>query len=263
VAFEKRINAFYAWVAQHERTYRLGKTREEVAASYARVRTALKRNPLDGKLGPAELDDIYLLDGYTDQLWPSHAHALSAYAVRKDPKPLLKVFKPPAWMDQNNYAVYNAVQCRDAPWPRDWSVWRRDHWDLYRSGYRFETWGNAWYNAPCAFWPVQGGPPPAVRGSTRTPPMLLVQSSEDAATPYPGALEMHRLFPSSRLVVQEGTGNHGITLGGDKCIDPAVAAYLRNGWLPDDRPGPDALCPAGPEPRPEAAARRAGPGQAG
>jgi pimeloyl-ACP methyl ester carboxylesterase len=250
MAFEKRIHTFYAWVARHHATYRLGKTGEAVAASYARARAALKAEPLNGKMGPTELDDMFLTDGYTDQVWPSHARALSAYLVKKDPRPLLKAFHPSGWLDLNNYSVYNAVQCRDAAWPRDWGVWHRDNWRLYRDGYRFETWSNAWFNAPCAFWGVPGGPPPAIGGTLRTPPMLLVQSSEDAATPYPGALETHRLFPTSRLIVQAGGGNHGISFGGDKCIDPAVIAYLREGKLPESRPGPDTTCPAGSPPKP-------------
>src|SRR5690606_13997420 len=81
--------------------------------------------------------------------------------------------------------------------------------------------------------------------------ILLVHATEDAATPYVGALETHRLFPGSRLIVQTGGGNHGVALGGDRCIDEAVVTYLRNGRLPADRPGPDLSCPAGPPPKAE------------
>ncbi|MFI0354064.1 alpha/beta hydrolase [Actinomadura sp. 9N407] len=250
VAFEKRIHTYFAWIAKHHAAYRLGKTRKAVAASYAKARAALKAKPLKGEFGASELDDLFLTDGYIDQTWPAHARALSAYLVKKNPRRLLKEWDPPGRLEQNNYAVYNAVQCRDAPWPRDWETWHRDNWGLYRSGYRFETWGNAWYNAPCAFWPVEGGPRPPVHGTARSTPMLLLQGTEDAATPYEGALETHRLFPGSRLVVQAGGGNHGIAMNGDKCLDGAVAAYFKDGSLPADRPGPDASCPAGKPPAP-------------
>lgn len=76
----------------------------------------------------------------------------------------------------------------------------------------------------------------------------MVQATEDAATPYPGALEMHRRFPTSRLLVQADGGNHGVSLSGDRCVDGAVAAYLSGGRLPASRPGPDQKCAAGPEP---------------
>lgn len=258
VAFEKRIRVYFAWIARHHGTYGLGTTEREVAASYARARAALKAKPIDGKVGPAELDDLFLADGYADQSWAAHAKALSAYVVRHDPGPLRKAWRPPGRLEQNNYAVYTAVECRDAAWPRDWSRWHADSERLYRQGHRFETWGNTWYNAPCAFWAVPGGPRPEVRGTFSLPPILLVQATEDAATPYAGALETHRRFPTSRLVVQSGGGDHGVTLSGDGCVDGAVAAYLGGGALPASRPGPDARCEAGPAPRPAAAKGPAG-----
>ncbi|MFC5752828.1 alpha/beta hydrolase [Actinomadura rugatobispora] len=249
IAFEKRIQTYFSWIARHHSRYRLGKTRKAVAASYYRARARAEARPLNGKVGPSELDDIFLADGYADHSWPAHARALSAYVVKRDPTPLVKAWKPPNWLEQNNYTVYNAVQCRDAPWPREWNVWHDDHWRLYRSGYRFETWGNAWYNAPCAFWPVPGGPRPHVHGKPGMSPILLVHATEDAATPYHGALETHRLFPGSRLIVLAGGGNHGVALGGDACVDTPVMTYLRNGRLPADRRGPDLSCPAGPQPK--------------
>ncbi|MGI5203293.1 alpha/beta hydrolase [Spirillospora sp. CA-108201] len=248
VAFEKRIHAYFAWIARHHKAYRLGDSGRKVAASYARVRAALKARPIDGKIGPSELDEAFLADGYGDYTWAAHARALSAYAVRHDPAPLRKAWRPPTRLDQNNYTVYNAVQCRDAAWPRDWRRWHADSERLYRRGYRFETWSNTWYNAPCAFWGAPGGPPPRVGGGSALPPILMVQGTEDAATPYRGALEMHRRFPTSRLLVQAGGRNHGVSLSGDRCVDGAVAAYLGGGRLPANRPGPDQRCAAGPEP---------------
>ncbi|MFA1539428.1 alpha/beta hydrolase [Actinomadura monticuli] len=255
VAFEKRIRAYFAWIARHHRLYGLGDTEKKVAASYARARAALKAKPVDGKIGPSELDDVFLADGYADYSWPAHARALSALAVRHDAGPLRKAWQPPTRLDLNNYTVYGAVQCRDAAWPRGWARWHADSERLFRTGYRFETWSNTWYNAPCAFWPAQGGPPPRVRGAASLPPILLVQGTEDAATPYPGALEMHRRFPTSRLLVQTGGHNHGVALSGDTCVDGKVAAYLAGGGLPPNRPGADATCKAGPPPQPAAGKR--------
>ncbi|TYK48277.1 alpha/beta hydrolase [Actinomadura decatromicini] len=255
VAFEKRIRAYFTWIARHDRVYRLGATERQVAAAYAKARQALRKDPIGGKIGPSELDDVFLADGYGDYAWDAHAKALSALAVRHDAGPLRKAWQPPGKLDQNNYAVYNAVQCRDAAWPRDWGRWHADSARLYREGYRFETWSNTWYNAPCAFWPGTGGPPPRVGGTAALPPLLLVQATEDAATPYPGALETHRAFPSSRLVAQAGGRNHGVSLSGDKCVDGAVAAYLADGRVPASRPGPDASCAAPREPEPAASKR--------
>ncbi|MBW8483742.1 alpha/beta hydrolase [Actinomadura sp. PM05-2] len=256
VAFEKRIRAFYGWAAAHDGTYRLGKTRKAVEASYFKARKALKKHPLKKRVGASELDDVFLSDGYADYGWPEHAAALSRYLRKHDGTALYKAWQRPTKLDQNNYAVYTAVQCRDAAWPRDWATWHRDNTRLYRQGNRFETWSNAWYNAPCAFWPVPGGPAPAVGGVADLTAPLLVQATEDAATPYDGGVETHRRFPASRLIVQAGGGNHGVSLSGDPCVDRAVIAYLADGALPPDRSGPDLVCKAGPPPAASREARR-------
>ncbi|QFG27478.1 alpha/beta hydrolase [Actinomadura sp. WMMB 499] len=250
VAFEDRIRAYFDWIARHHGTYRLGTTGAEVRAAYDRARAAVATAPIDGRIGPAELDDLFLGDGYARHTWDAHARALSAYAVGGDPGPLRAIWTPPTPVDLNGYAVYTAVECRDAAWPRDWARWRDDAEHLYRTGHRFETWSNTWYNAPCAFWEAAGGPRPDVWGEATLPPILLVQATEDAATPYEGAVETHLRFPTSRLLVQRGGDEHGVTLTGDACVDRAVAAYLGRGELPASRPGPDATCDAAPPPAP-------------
>ncbi|RFU37415.1 alpha/beta hydrolase [Actinomadura logoneensis] len=252
VAFEKRIRAYFAWIARYDAVYHLGGDEKQVAAAYQRVRAALKAHPVNGRVGASELDDMFLSEGYGDAGWPGHAKLLSAY-LHGDPKPLGQAWKKPDFLDQNNYAVYNAVQCRDAAWPRGWRRWRDDAVRLYRAGYTFETWSNTWYNAPCASWRVRGGPPPKAAGRATLPPILLVQGTEDAATPLNGAQETHRLLPNSRLLLQVGGGNHGITLNGDPCVDGAVNRYFATGALP----AAGTSCKAPAPPVPEGAAKRA------
>ncbi|WP_018655228.1 alpha/beta hydrolase [Actinomadura flavalba] len=245
VAFEHRIRAYFDWIARNDARYRLGTSRAAVQRSYDRARAKLAKTPIDKRIGASELDDVFLGDGYGTRTWPAHAKALADYLRRRDPAGLRAAWQKPDAVEQNTFTMYNAVQCRDAVWPRDWSRWHRDATRQWRAGYRFETWGNVWYNAPCAFWSVPGGTPPEV-GGVAAP--LLIQATEDAATPYAGAVETHGRFPASRLVVQRGGGDHGVTFGGDACVDGAVAAYLRDGTMPESRPGPDTTCTAPPPP---------------
>jgi pimeloyl-ACP methyl ester carboxylesterase len=252
VAFEKRIQAYFRWIARHHRVYGLGARRRQVERAYYQARAAAKAKPINDRIGAVEFDEIFLSDGYTNYFWPGHARALADYVLRGDGARIAREWSPPDFLGRNNYTVYSAVQCRDAAWPRDWTTWHRDNWRLHNAGYRFMTWSNAWYNAPCAFWPVAGGPPPAIGGTAALAPILLVQATEDAATPYQGAVETHRLFPSSRLLVQRGGGNHGVTFDGDKCVDGAVAAYFGNGAVAPAQEGADAFCTAPPPPKPTA-----------
>ena len=138
------------------------------------------------------------------------------------------------------------MQCRDAQWPGYWDKWRTDMTRVYRQA-PFLTWSNAWYNAPCAFWPVPAGTPVKINASKRLPPILMIQSKDDAATPYQGALNMRKLFPSARMVVDAG-GNHGSSLSGNQCVDRHLVAYLVDGTLPRHTANCDKL----PAPKPTA-----------
>lgn len=259
-AFERRHRDFLAWTARHDAVYRLGRTAERVGAAWYAMRERLRTRPAKGVIGPSELDDLYTVGGYSDAAWPRLARAFSAYSRKGESKRLVKVFKRfvrnGTAEAENGYAVYLGVECRDAAWPRDWAVWRADSKRVGASA-RFLTWANAWYNAPCAFWPVRGGKPIQV-GAAKLPPILLVQSKRDAATPYQGAVRMRRLFPASRLLTVTG-GNHGVALNGSTCTDNRVAAYLLKGTLPGAR---GATCQGAPAPVPSGGrAEQAGSGR--
>jgi len=57
--------------------------------------------------------------------------------------------------NENEFAVYNAVQCADVDWPRSFAYWTSDTELVYKTA-PFQAWDNAWFNAACAFWPVKG-----------------------------------------------------------------------------------------------------------
>jgi pimeloyl-ACP methyl ester carboxylesterase len=249
-AFDARIKDFFHWIARHEAAYGLGSTAAAVEANWYRLRKALGRKPAGGRVGSSELDDTFMAAGYDSSTWPSLASALSSRVNRRSSRKLTAAFNDMGRVGregENGYAVYTAVGCRDAPWPRDWARWRRD---TVRTRKRapFLAWNNTWYNAPCAFWPVPASG--AVRiGGASLPPTLLVQAERDAATPRAGADEMRRLLPSARLLLEAGGGDHGVSLSGNRCIDRHVFRYLDDGRLPGanpkKRPGANPGAPAG------------------
>jgi hypothetical protein len=120
----------------------------------------------------------------------------------------------------------------------------------------FMTWNNAWYNAPCAFWPTDSLRPVNVANG-KLPPALLFQATGDAATPYEGAVTVHHLLARSSLIVEEGGGNHGVTLSGNACLDKHLAAYLTDGTVPRRYGEADAVCEALPDPKPAATSSKA------
>ncbi|WP_037671802.1 alpha/beta hydrolase [Streptomyces griseus] len=234
VAFEDRWADFREWVARHDAVYGLGDTPEEVLLSYERARARLARRPAGGKVGPRQLQDAFLQAGYYDFYWPHRARALSAY-LKGDPQPLVEQAAPvteAAAEAENTRAVYTAVECNDAPWPTDFSVWDRDNTRLARVA-PFETWDNAWTNLPCAYWPAPRREPLDVRtGPGEVPGTLIVAAERDAATPYTGALELRRRLSGAVLVTERDAGTHGVVGGRNACVNGYVEAYLLEGRLP-------------------------------
>ncbi|GKQ39430.1 alpha/beta hydrolase [Streptomyces sp. A012304] len=250
-AFNDRHRALMAWVAKHHGTYRLGTDPEKVEATWYAMRAALAKKPADGKVGAAELEDTFLPGGYYNGYWPYLAEAFAAYVNDKNADPLVEAYENFAAIDAagvNGYSVYTSVQCRDASWPRDWATWRADNWAAYAKA-PFMTWNNAWYNAPCAFWPTRPLDPVDVTNGD-LPPALLFQATGDAATPYEGGALVHALLRRSSLVVEQGGGNHGVTLSGNACLDKHLAEYLTDGTVPRGTGQVDAVCAALPDPKP-------------
>ncbi|MEU8529258.1 alpha/beta hydrolase, partial [Streptomyces sp. NPDC048629] len=253
LAFDTRHKAFAAWVARHDATYRLGSDPAAVEAAWYTMRDALRRTPAGDVVGPGELEDTFLPGGYYNGYWPQLAAAFAAYVNDKDSAPLVAAYRTFGATDsssENGYSVYTSVQCRDAAWPRDWNVWRADNWAVHSKA-PFSTWNNAWYNAPCAFWPVESRSRVDVTNA-EVPPMLLFQATDDAATPYEGGVSLHRSVAGSSLVVEEGGGNHAVTLGGNSCLDEHLVRYLETGAVPRGADGAeaDATCAALPDPKP-------------
>jgi hypothetical protein len=67
---------------------------------------------------------------------------------------------------------------------------------------------------------------------------------------------MHRLLRGSSLVVEQGGGNHGISLSGNACLDKHLATYLTSGKVPQAGGVADAVCKKLPDPKPQASAQK-------
>ncbi|MES4903297.1 MULTISPECIES: alpha/beta hydrolase [unclassified Streptomyces] len=238
LAFERRWRDWRRWAARYDEVYHLGDTAAEVSASYKKARRRLARHPAGGKVGTAQLQDAYARTVYNDAYWDPSAHALAAY-LRGDAGPLVALAAPDpaeAVSEENGNAVYTAVQCNDAPWPRDWAKWNRDNTALARRA-PFETWDNVAMNLPCAYWsaprqrPLTVGPGGGA-GRGTPPPVLLLAAERDAATPYEGAKELRRRLPGSSLVTERKAGTHGLWGGPNGCVNRYVDTYLLTGRTP-------------------------------
>ncbi|OIJ66876.1 alpha/beta hydrolase [Streptomyces mangrovisoli] len=233
VAFEGRWKDWEDWVAKNDAAYHLGTTRAEVQAKWLQLRATAKKNPIGGVVGPAELIGFFQSAPYYDSSWAPVAKVFSAYFAG-DTQSLVDAAAPDMSdtagnaTSENGTAVYTAVECTDAKWPTSWKKWDRDNTELNKN-YPFMTWANAWMNLPCATWPVKQQTPVEVRTGKGLPQVLIVQSTNDAATPYQGAVELHKRFKGSRLITEQGAGSHGVTGLVNPCINSRVDTYLLTG----------------------------------
>ncbi|MGX4693544.1 alpha/beta hydrolase [Streptomyces sp. JNUCC 63] len=234
-AFEIRWKDWQDWVAKNDATFHLGTTRAEVQDKWLTLRATAKKNPVGGVVGPAELISFFQSAPYYDSAWVPVATVFSKY-VAGDTQALIDAAAPDMSdtagniSSENGNAVYTAVECTDAKWPTSWKKWDRDNTRLHRTA-PFMTWANAWMNLPCATWPVKQQTPVNVKTGKGLPEVLIVQSARDAATPYAGAVELHKRFKGSRLITEKDAGSHGVTGLANPCINDRVDAYLLTGKL--------------------------------
>ena len=210
--------------------------------------------------------DVFLQPGYYEETWLQFGSAFANWAHGHGKKAgatlvsLYQAVDTPG--DDNGFAVYNAVQCTDVQWPTSWAVWSKDNHRVNKIA-PFETWGNAWFNAPCLHWPAPAASstPMQING-TGISSALLIDETLDAATPFPGSLEVRKLFPHSVLLAEPGGTTHADSLFGDLCVDNTIANYLASGQLPARNPNAkwDKTCK--PLPRPNPSASSSSPGAA-
>ncbi|URM99952.1 alpha/beta hydrolase [Actinomadura madurae] len=247
VAFDKNIEYYFGWIAKYDSVYHLGATQKKVRSFFYDLRGKLKKKPVyytdpdSGQqlaVGPDELTDVILNAAYrrSQAVWHGYAAGLAAHKTG-DTATFVGTFGSPTSgeTDDNGYAMYAATECTDAQWPQSWGKWWRDNTRINRK-HPFMTWSNAWFNAPCLFWPAKAGKPVNI-GHTRDLPknILMFQSTADAATPYEGALELQRRLKGSRLVVQDGDRTHCIVHRGSAEVDAYFDAYFLRGERPEQR----------------------------
>jgi pimeloyl-ACP methyl ester carboxylesterase len=254
LAFNRNENIWFGWLAKYNKVYHLGSTEKAVQHLFYATEQRLKKHPAGGQVGPDEWVDALLPAGYYEQTWLQLGQVFSAWINHHNAKPLIAAYRSEDTPgNDNGFAVYNAVQCTDVQWPTSWDKWSSDNWKIYSKA-PFETWANAWFNAPCLYWPAPASHPTKVNGSG-VKSALLIDETLDAATPFDGSEYVRKIFPHSVLLAEPGGTTHADSLFGDRCVDGTIARYLASGQLPSRKPGAkwDKTCKPLPRPVPSGA----------
>lgn len=133
------------------------------------------------------------------------------------------------YLDNSTDAFY-AVSCADLPFDGDEqrAMQLADEWETSAP-----TFGSAlaWGLLVCADWPATGERTGAVR-ATGAPPILVLSTTGDPATPYEWGVDLARGLDDGHLVTWDAF-NHTAYLEGSSCVDDAVDAYLLAGQVPE------------------------------
>ncbi|MGH3342902.1 MAG: alpha/beta hydrolase [Carbonactinosporaceae bacterium] len=89
----------------------------------------------------------------------------------------------------------------------------------------------AWSTLSCADWPVQPAIKPHAVHAPGTPPILVIGTTRDPATPYAWAEGLAEQLESGVLLTYEGDG-HTAYSRGSVCVDHEVENYLITGTPP-------------------------------
>lgn len=172
---------------------------------------------------------------YSEQLWGSLSAALRG-ARDGDGSKLVALAdmylgRGPDGAYRSGFEIYFAVSCLDDTWPRDPDVLFADAKAAAKTDPIF---GEPIVNdyVRCSLWPAKPKPLAPVPATTKgLPPIVVVSTTKDPATPYENGVAVARQIPGAVLVTNEGEG-HTVVGQGKPCIDEMAAAYLTDLTVP-------------------------------
>ena len=85
--------------------------------------------------------------------------------------------------------------------------------------------------AKCADWPVKSTHKPAPIHAPGAPPIVVIGTTRDPATPLSWAQALAGQLDSGRLITRDGDGHTGFQRG-NSCVDGAVEGWLIDGKVP-------------------------------
>jgi pimeloyl-ACP methyl ester carboxylesterase len=219
----------------------LGRGRD-VGAGIAKLQGLINRTasaPLSDSLGTGQpANSPMLMQGvvaalYSKSYWPTLRTALQE-AFSGDGTTLVELAdelmeRQPDGTYSNLADANMAINCIDRPWPRSLPSWRSTAATAAKDAPQFGA-SIVWGSLPCAYWPVPSNPLPKITAAG-APPILVVGTTRDPATPYRWAQALARELRSGVLLGWDGDG-HTAYMMGSSCVDNIVNHYLITGATP-------------------------------
>ncbi len=186
------------------------------------------------RVGPGLAFSAVLGSMYSKASWPGLEAGL-ALAKRGDGSILILLADPFRGRKANGtYSnmsdAYYSNTCLDFPSSTDVSTYTKLAATLRKVAPRFRA--VAFNDLPCAFWSVPSQRTPAPASGAGAPPIVVVGSTGDTATPYGWAKALAKQLESAVLVTRKGEGHTSFLV--NNCVKKALNAYLLDLKVPKD-----------------------------
>ena len=174
---------------------------------------------------------------YDKSQWPQLSDALRD-AKSGDGNALMRLAdayarRTPGGQYQSNImeAIY-AVNCLDRPDAGDAAQIEAFAQKLTKEA---PTWGRylAWSDVPCGVWPLPATGKSGKIAAEGSPPIVIVGTTRDPATPYEWAQQLRAQLAHGVLVTRDGDGHTGYPRS-SPCVDRAVDGWFIDGKVPQD-----------------------------
>ncbi|MDA8290388.1 MAG: alpha/beta hydrolase, partial [Actinomycetota bacterium] len=170
---------------------------------------------------------------YSEQTWPILAEALSL-ALRGDGSILAAIAYSYEGLAangtySNQVAANTAIDCVDRPYPTALSTYVRLAAAAAKVAPDFGA-GEVWGSLVCRFWPVRPEGTVGPIHAPGSPPILVVGSTGDPATPYAWARSVARQLDHATLLTRDGPGHTAYLFS--SCIQRWTNRYLTTLALP-------------------------------
>ncbi|SFR26508.1 alpha/beta hydrolase fold [Lentzea waywayandensis] len=234
--FQKAFDEFVKW-CRGKNDCPLG---DDANASFRQLTTPLIQKPVtvgDRKLSYNDAITAAIQAMYSEQLWPILLNGLQELKSGKGTTLLRLADAYYDRDDQGSYSTitdaFNAVHCVDDARLTDKNALLETA-KQYKAAAPFLDDGNPPGAAldACSFWPAPVSATIAPPKADGIPPLLVISTTGDPATPYEAGVNLAKAL-NSRLLTFEGV-QHTVFLQGDQCVDGAGVKYLIDQTLPAD-----------------------------
>ena len=128
------------------------------------------------------------------------------------------------------FTAINALDYQPVGTPEEWE----EASERLAEAYPVLGEGFGYSSAGLRAWPVQSSTPRKAIAAKDAPAMLLVATTNDPATPYVMAENVHAAIENSVLLTVEGWDHTAYSRSASKCVQHTVDDFLIDGVLPKD-----------------------------